>query len=324
MQKHLGLLFVVLLAGCANAPSEKAGTAGSTAPSAANADFTRFYKQFRATLSPSQAKLFTDSFNGNVVPYRVAQKAARSQPELTKTFEEYVGPMLKAERVSVARARLEENRDVLEQIALKTGVPPEVVIALWGIETNFGNSQGKHPVIPALATLAWESHRQEFYQKELHAALDLTEQNNFGPDIKGSWAGALGQPQFMPSTYLRAGVDGDGDGRVDLFNDLPDVFASTANLLKLNGWKRGLAWRITLPENAPAPNLKLNERGLSEPFDPSGYKLAGIAGGEKYRYYRPTSGPAFLLGPNFTAVLRWNNSSYFAYSVLALADMLKD
>jgi membrane-bound lytic murein transglycosylase B len=322
MQKWVGLVAVVLvLAGCASEPEE---TRVERAPD--NEAFQAFYRQVKDGLSAHQARIFAEAFHGNIEPYGVAQTARKNQPELVKSFEEYVGPMLKAERVAVARQKLDDNRDLLEQIAARTGVPPEVVVALWGIETSFGRVQGTHPVIPALTTLAWHSNRPDFYNKELHAALDLIERNDLSPDIKGSWAGAVGQPQFMPSTYLKAGVDGDGDGKVDLFDDLPDVFASAANLLRLNGWKRGLAWRLPLPEGTKVPaGLTLNERGLSEPFDASGLKLPGIADGEKYRYYKPQSdAPAFLLGPNFTAVLKWNNSSYFAYAVLTLADMLRE
>jgi membrane-bound lytic murein transglycosylase B len=305
----------VLLAGCAGTPPPETGGQDDSAA------FRRFCATFEHGLPARQARIFEAAFEDGFRPYRPALKSVKAQPESTKSFEDYVGPMLKAERVATARQKLAENREVLERIGRRTGVPPEVVVALWGIETSFGKAQGTHPVIPALATLAWQSNRPDFYARELHAALTLVEKNHLTPDIKGSWAGAVGQPQFMPSTYLRAGVDGDGDGVVDLFDDLPDVFASAAHLLQQNGWRPGLAWRVPVSPDMLLPgNLKLNERGLSAPFAISG---TGLAEGVKYRYYRPTNGPGFLLGPNFEAVLKWNNSSYFAYSVLTLAEMLE-
>jgi len=297
--------------------------------------FSSFYAQLRRQ---AQAKGYNPAdldaaFKGKPAPLFSVTKAEGNQPELVRTFEDYVGAMLSSTRIAQGRQNMELHADQLKAAAAKTGVSPSVIVALWGVETNFGKSQGTQPVIPALVTLAWQSPRSSYFRTEVFKALKVADQTGTPTaQLKGSWAGAMGQCQFMPSSYLAYAVDGDNDGKVDIWNNTADVFASTANFLRAKGdWQSGQAWRLPAG-HINLGGLKLNNRGLSSAYPLSDWEargfilpkdIRGYTEGSKLRYYRPEQGgPAYLLGSNFDAILKWNNSSYFAFSVLSLADIL--
>lgn len=302
---------------------------------AAGTSFGTFYAKLK---TEAKAKGYNPAqldaaFEGKPAPLPAVLKSEQSQPELTRTFAEYTGSMLSTDRISRGTQNLKDHNTDLTKTFARTGVSPSVVVALWGIETNFGKVQGEHPILPALITLAWQSPRSDYFRKETFAALEVLKVTGKKPaNLIGSWAGAMGQCQFMPSSYLAYATDGDGDGKADIWSSQSDVFASAATYLQKRGWKGSVPWRIAVNDAFDSTNLKLNSRGLSEPetlfnWQARGFKLPkGLAvnSAEKFRYYHPQEGgPAFLLGPNFSVILSWNNSSYFAWSVLNLADTME-
>lgn len=311
-------------------------TMSGTPPTNANHEsFASFYAKLRkeADRRGHDPKLLDKAFGGTIAPIPQVLKSEKSQPESVRTFAQYTGSMLSASRIERGAENLALHKDELARAYARTGVSPSVVVALWGIETRFGEVQGTHPVIPALATLAWQSPRSDYFRKETFAALKVVEKTGKQPDkLLGSWAGAMGQCQFMPSSWLAYATDGDGDGMADIWQNEADVFASAATYLHQRGWVRGQPWRFALPADFRAQGLELNSRGLSPQHElafwtkrgfkaPAGAKLSS---GTKLRYYLPQEGgPAYLLGPNFSVILSWNNSSYFAWSVLALAETLE-
>lgn len=307
-------------------------------PSEVNAQgvrFDKFYAQLRkeAIGKGYDVALLDDAFDGRPAPIGAVVKSENSQPELIRSFAEYTGGMLSTARISKGVENLKEHADDLAKSQARTGVSSSVVVALWGIETNFGKVQGDHPVVPALVTLAWQSPRSDYFRKETYAALDILKKTGKKPsELKGSWAGAMGQCQFMPSSYLAYATDGDDDGKADIWTNEADVFASASTYLQKRGWKPEVPWRLAVNEEFRASDLKLNTRGLSEPESLGSWKSRGfkvpddldISSSEKFRYYKPQAdGPAYLLGPNFSVILSWNNSSYFAWSVLALAETIE-
>jgi membrane-bound lytic murein transglycosylase B len=161
----------------------------------------------------------------------------RKQPESTLTLEEYLAKVINAKRIEKGREMIAEHRDLLKKISTEYGVAPEYIVALWGIETNYGSNTGGYSTVSALATLAYEGRRSEFFRGELLNLLRILDADHISvDDVKGSWAGAMGQCQFMPSSFLNFAVDHDGDGKRDIWNTQADVFASIANYLNRSGW----------------------------------------------------------------------------------------
>lgn len=299
-------------------------------------DFQAFYGKLRHEVSAQglNPETLDAAFPDGIHPVKEVLKREGAQPEIVRTFADYVAPMLSDTRIANGRGHMVAHADALQRIQAETGVSASVVVALWGIETNFGKNTGDHPVIPALATLAWQSaSRPDFYKKELFAALKISETLGRDPTtLKGSWAGAMGQCQFMPTSYLAYARDGDGDGVADIWTNENDVFASAANYLAKRKWQPGQAWKLPVTDKLDLAGVEVNSRGLSVPLSlrqwrKRGFKGAapGFANGTELRSYKPEAdGPTMLLGPNFSVILGWNNSSYFAYSVLSLSDRLAD
>ncbi len=187
----------------------------------------------------------------------------RRQPEFTLTFRQYMDRVVPESRVKKGRQRLRENRALLEGIARKYGVQPRFIVAFWGIETDFGRLSGGFPVIPALVTLAYDGRRSAYFRGELLHALDILDKNHIEPmNMVGSWAGAMGQTQFMPSSFVAYAVDHDGDGRKDIWNSTADALASGANYLARQGWKGDQTWgrAVTLPDGFDAGLTDLEVR----------------------------------------------------------------
>lgn len=224
---------------------------------------------------------------------------ARNQPEFKMTFERYLEIVVSPERVTRGRALLKENRALASRFAAPAGIPDSVLIALWGIESNYGTRLGDFEVVPALATLAYNNYRAKFFREQLIAALKIVSQGHVGlPAMKGSWAGAMGQCQFIPTSFLAYAADGDGDGRYDIWTSKADVFASTANYLRRVGWKPGLGWG--------------GEVGAATPAG-AGERIVRPAG---------ANGPAYRTTENFRVILRWNQSDFFALAVGLLSDRI--
>ncbi|PPR65057.1 MAG: Membrane-bound lytic murein transglycosylase B [Alphaproteobacteria bacterium MarineAlpha4_Bin2] len=256
----------------------------------------------------------------------------RRQPEFTLTFANYMKRVVTSTRIRKARARFTRHRELLKKIGKRFKVQPRFIIALWGIETDFGRITGGFNVIPALATLAHDGRRSAFFRSELLNALTIVDQGHIRPgNMKGSWAGAMGQVQFMPSSFLNFAVDFDGDGQKDLWTTHEDVFASAANYLSKSGWNGSQTWGrlVLLPQDFDSSliNYKNVRKPLSE-WQMLGLRRAG--GGDLPKVeisaslVRPMDGkdPAFLVYGNYRSILKWNRSHYFALAVGRLADAI--
>ncbi len=179
----------------------------------------------------------------DVTPDMDVIKADRSQPEFTRPVWEYLEGALSPVRVRNGKRLLEQNAELLTRLEQRYGVDRQILVAVWGMESNFGQFQGSKSVIRSLATLAYEGRRPQFAQDQLIAALQIIQHGDIQADaMRGSWAGAMGQTQFIPTTYNTHAVDFDGDGRRDIWNSTPDALASTAHYLQSSGWKRGQPW----------------------------------------------------------------------------------
>lgn len=254
----------------------------------------------------------------------------RTQPEFTTTFADYLNRRVTPERVARGRALLEEHRDLLARVHRETGVPEPYLVAFWGLETNFGSYFGKMPVPSSLATLACDHRRSDYFTGELVSALQIIDEGAISAErMEGSWAGAMGHVQFMPSVFLRHAVDADDDGRRDLWNSLDDAMMSAGNFLDSLGWKEDYRWgrEVLLPEDfnytlADGRRLPLGqwrELGLTdafgEPLPDEEIEAALVvpAGHE---------GPAFLAYQNFRVIMGWNRSEFYAIAVGHLADRI--
>ena len=276
------------------------------------------------------ASAFDDSLAG-VQPIPRVLELDSNQPEFTMTFDQYIERVVSPTRVEQGRQLLKSHRDLLRQVSGQYGVAPKVIVALWGIESNYGQRQGEYSVIGALATLAYDGRRARYFRQELFNALRIVSEGHIRPtEMKGSWAGAMGQCQFMPSSYLKLAVDQDGDGRRDIWASLPDVFGSIANYMNKVGWKEDQIWgrEVSLPATMSAKPLLGTKRTVNEwrrlgLRKPDGSELPSaelraelIQGGDSAHY--------FLTYDNFRAIMGWNNSRLFALAVGLLADRIED
>ena len=257
----------------------------------------------------------------------------RTQPELAQTVWTYLRRAISDQRISQGRVLLKKHAALLSRIESQYGVPGPVLVAFWGMETNYGSNFGGFSVLSALSTLAYDTRRSAFFRKELFDALAIIQAGHITPDkMIGSWAGAMGNMQFMPSTFRAYAVDGDGDGRIDVWNSLPDAFASAAHYLSSVGWRSGETWgqQVVLPAGFdPALADSDLRRSLAE------WQASGVRGLNAPRAGVPTAalglslpagldGPAFLTGPNFRTIMVWNRSALYALAVGNIADQLTD
>ena len=253
----------------------------------------------------------------------------QSQPEFVQTFSNYLNNRISQARIERGQALLEEHRDLFARIFQEYGVPPHYLVSFWALESNFGDYTGGFSVLNALATLAYDPRRSGFFRNELLTALKIIDAGHISvEDMSGSWAGAMGQCQFMPSTFERYAVDGDNDGRIDIWNSLPDIFASAANFLSRSGWKSEERWgrEIILPENFDFTQSGTGIRKTVSEWNAMGIKRAdGSALGNaslEGSVVLPAgaNGPAFLTYNNFRTTMIWNRSTFYAISVGHLAD----
>ncbi len=255
----------------------------------------------------------------------------RRQPEFSSTFSNYLNRRVTDTRIEKGQALLQQNRALLDQLTIKYGVPQHILVAFWGLETNYGGYLGDTSTLDALATLGCDERRSRYFTAELMNALSLVETHQLDPaHMRGSWAGAMGHTQFMPSNYRRYGVDGDGDGRVDLWQSTTDALTSAANFLEQLGWKKDQRWgrEVNLPDDFDyrLAGIK-SKRPLSE-WQRLGVRHANggrlpIADFEAALIVPAGhTGPAFLVYHNFRIIMRWNNSQAYALSVGLLADRI--
>lgn len=250
----------------------------------------------------------------------------RSQPEFVRPIWEYLDTAVSSTRINAGREKLEAHRDTARQMQQRYGVPAEVIVAIWGIESHYGSHFGDYSTLDALATLGFDGRRDDFARKELLAALRIIQAGDISAaGMQGSWAGAMGHTQFLPSSFLAYAVDGDGDGQRDIWRSIPDVMASTAHYLAEAGWQAGEPWgaEVSLPDDfdytatGQHSTADWRERGVravnGKLPDFAGARVIVPAGAE---------GPAFLTGPNFRSILRYNNATSYALAVAKLSDAI--
>lgn len=264
-----------------------------------------------------------------IAPNQKVLERDRRQPEFTMTWARYRTLLVSDKRITAGREAVAANRQLLVRVQQRYGVSTGVIAGIWGLESNYGTTLGDFHVIEALATLAWEGRRASFFRGELMAALKILNAGDVTPGgMMGSYAGAMGQPQFMPTSYLRYAVDFEGDGHRNIWTSKPDVLASIANYLASSGWRDGGTWgqQVTIPDGFQ-PQGRDVKRSLGEwvrvgvrPFDGrwvTGYDTPGAivapdgAGGE-----------AFVVFGNFAAIRRYNPSDYYALAVGLIGDQV--
>lgn len=272
-----------------------------------------------------------DAALAGVAPLPEVLASDRNQPELKLGLEAYLARLLTARRLAAGRERLVAQRALLAEIADRYGVPPPFLVALWGVESNYSRTTGDLPVVAALATLAHDPRRAGYFRRELLAVLHLLEERLVAPDqLRGSWAGAMGGLQFMPTVFRRFAVDHNGDGRVDVWRQPGDLLATGAAYLAAAGWQRGRGWGCEVRLTRPlGPELVGHGHRLSLPqwrelgvqaLD--GSVLAGDEPEASLLLPDPESGRAFLVYENFRVLRQWNRSDLYALAVSLLADRL--
>ena len=277
-----------------------------------------------------------DRYTQNLTPdYSVIEKL-NYQPEFSTPIWDYLSGLVDEERVQLGRQKLVQHRDVLNRVAATYGVPAETVVAVWGVESNFGDISGSYPLLQALGTLSCEGRRQSYFRGEFFTTMrilqrgDLTEQQ-----MKGSWAGAFGHTQFMPSTYEELAVDFDGDGRRDLVSSTTDALASTANFLKKRGWQTGMPWgfEVRIPEGMSISDEgRRNKKSLSSwvsrgviRADGSPLIQGNLSDSSSAGLMAPAgaNGPVFLVFKNFDAIYSYNAAESYALAIAHLSDRLQ-
>ncbi len=253
----------------------------------------------------------------------------KSQPEFVQTFAGYMRNRLSDARIEQGKSLLVEYKDLFNRIQQQYGVQPHYLVSFWALESNFGDFTGGFSVVNALATLAYDPRRSDFFRNELLTALRIIEEGHIPVEqMSGSWAGAMGQCQFMPSTFYTYARDGDGDGRVDIWNSVPDVFASAANYLSQNGWQSDERWgrEVILPDDFDFTLTGTGIRKTVTQWNSLGIRrVNGNALGNadmlgSIVLPAGSQGPAFLVYDNFRTTMVWNRSTFYAISVGHLAD----
>ena len=347
----ISALATAILSGCASQPAPPAtptaplpiptaqtvpaisstNTAVADTPRSDAASFSAWKQEFArsalaAGISPSTVR--TALANARLQPRIVSLD--RAQPEFTRTPWQYLDGAVSAQRIKTGRAKLQEYAAPLQAASKRYGVPASVIAAIWGMESNYGSNFGNFSAVDALATLAFDGRRAAWAQKELIAALRIIDNGDIDAEhMIGSWAGAMGNTQFLPSVFLEYAVDADGDGRRDIWGSMADVAASTANYLAHSGWNSEEPWgvEVRLPAGFNYARTELTSRQNSSAWAAEGVKtmdgqaLPTIAGAS---VIAPAGarGPAFLVGTNFRAILRYNNSTNYALGVSLLSQQL--
>ncbi len=291
-----------------------------------------------------EAKLIDDAFETATYKEKVVS-ADKNQPEVKETLETYLPKRVPQWKIDRARKLYAENKEVLEQVAKEFGVQARFIVALWGLESNFGTIQGGHNVISSLVTLAFDGRREALYKRQLWAALDILKSGHITLDkFKGSWAGAMGQTQFMPTSFNAYAVDYNNDGRKDIWTTKEDAFASIANYLKQEGWNDSLTWgrQVQLPENFDSKYVLVrgtktrkqwleywndSERSLADwqalgVRKADGSDLPNVDVRAALVMPDDINGRMYLAYDNYKVFMHWNRSYYFATSVGYLSDRI--
>ncbi|MDM0043944.1 lytic murein transglycosylase [Variovorax dokdonensis] len=336
----------IWLSGCAtaNAPAPAATPGAAPTPAASPApatpaassevptrEFNQWVAQFRTQARSDgidEATLHA-AFDGVQFLPDVVERD-RAQPEFTRAVWDYLDTAVSSTRVSRGMDKRMEVNAELNAAASRYGVPPEVIVAIWGMESNYGANYGSTPTIDALSTLGFEGRRSSWARGQLMAALRILQNGDIARErMIGSWAGAMGQTQFLPSSFLSYAVDADGDGRRDIWNSMADVTASTANFLAREGWRSGQPWglEVRLPDGFDYARADDGLRQSGAQWAAEGIRSvdgAPLPDLPQASLLLPAGarGPAFMVGPNFRAILRYNNSTSYALGVGLLAQRI--
>lgn len=346
-QLLIAAIAAALLAGCATRPEPPAAAAPEPAPAAKAeqaagesaaaenpiqaSNFAHWKQEFapRARAAGISERTLGSALAGAKLQPSIV-KLDRSQPEFTRTPWQYLDSAVSAQRIKTGKLKMQEYAASLQAASQRYGVPAPVIAAIWGMESNYGSNFGSFSAVDALATLAFDGRRAEWAQKELIAALRIIDNGDIdAAHMISSWAGAMGNTQFLPSVFLQYAVDADGDGRRDIWGSMADVAASTANYLASSGWNPGEPWgvEVRLPANFDYARTELSTRQNSNAWAAEGVQsvngqaLPAMAGAS---IIAPAGarGPAFMVGSNFRAILRYNNSTNYALAVGLLASQL--
>lgn len=312
------------------APSALAATAPALA--ATGEEFSSCLLRLRESAREQQiSEGVIDAVLAKVQPSQRVLELDGKQPEFTQTFADYFNRRVTSDRIERGRELRSRHQAILDRVLAQYGVPPHYLLAFWGLETNFGGYLGNLWIPDSLATLACDERRSSYFSGEFISALKLIDRGDVVPaTMQGSWAGAMGHVQFMPTAYLRYAVDQDGDGRRDLWGSVEDALASAGNFLRTLGWQPGMRWgrEILLPaafdyrSNPPGTRRTLTDwRGLGIT---DAFGRAMPAADTEARLLLPAGhrGPAFLVYANFDVIMGWNRSEYYALSVGHLADRI--
>ncbi|MEO8530417.1 MAG: lytic murein transglycosylase [Deltaproteobacteria bacterium] len=331
--RHFAKTIVLALAlvACSSPPPVPTVTSGPQAWSLKDAGLTAWIETFKtkALAAGIDATVYDASMRQVGLNTSVIEKD-RNQAEFTLTLDDYIGRVASEERIAIGKANFASQSGTLSQIGSTYGVAPETVAAIWGVESAFGTRRGSNRVIEALATLAYEGRRASFYESQLIAALKIIQAGNVDADhMTGSWAGAMGHTQFIPTSYLAYAVDYTGDGKRDIWSEDPsDALASTAAYLKRSGWVSGqpILSEVVLPADF---NTKLAGKGTKKL--PSEWEALGVkakrgslsdVGQASILLPEGAGGVALMIYPNFRAILRYNNADIYAISVGYLSERL--
>ena len=294
-------------------------------------DFDACVKELRGEASANGISNATlDAAFAQLQPDPSVIEASENQPEFETPVWEYLARLVDDKRITEGRAMLEQWRRALTVAQRRYGVDRHFLVAVWGVETDYGRIMGKRSLVRSLATLSCAGPRQRYFRGELMATLQILQSGDVrGDAMRGSWAGAFGHSQFMPSTFKRAAVDLDGDGRRDIVGSIPDALGSIGNYLKEAGWVSGQPWgyEVTLPKRYNGPSGRHNKMDLRE-WKQLGVRRIGdkpLFGPERAALLLPagTRGPAFLVFQNFNAIHAYNNSESYALAIAHLADRLQ-
>jgi len=321
-----------------------AASALAQSPAPARPSFAEWLAGVRAEALARGIKAdIVDAALGSVEePMPVVLERDRAQAETVFSLEKYIARRLTAKLVAAGREHVQRDKELLDEVSATYGVPASIIVGIWGMETNYGRFSGVRPIVTALATLAWDPRRSAFFRGELFDALEILNRGDIDlPRLRGSWAGAMGQAQFMPSSYLMFAEDYDGDGRRDIWSSHADIFASIANYLKGHGWVEGQGWgrevkvsreaarkiaaevarragacRATRDMTVALPAKEWRALGVrlanSRPLPDGLPRAAMVAGTSRY----------FLVSGNYDAILEYNCAHAYALSVGLLADRL--
>ena len=295
--------------------------------------FEAWLQDFRSEASAARISPATlDAALAGLAPLEAVIARDRQQPEFTLDFRSYLARVVSQSRIEEGQRMLAQHGQLVRAVGNRYGMPSSLLVAVWGIESNYGRTQGEFPVVQALATLAYDGRRGAMFRRELLNALRILDQGHVELGaMRGSWAGAMGQLQFMPSTFIGYAKDGDGDGRKDIWGSAADALESAASFMS-SGWRPGTRWgrQVRLPDR-----FDLSRAGLGRSRTLAQWQVLGVRlpGGEplsrdnlRASVILPDSGtrePAFLVYANYRTLLRWNRSNFFALAVGHLADRIE-